>query len=114
MKRTTYAIAVISLAIMACGMTLPVTTIPAAMSAPVPVRGVNKDAQINTTAQTMEITICGRWNIRPAAGDLDGHLGWIEDGKVATVLLPTTVTEDMGLWYELSAGGWVNARAICR
>lgn len=94
------------LLISSCGVmtTIPV---PGAISAPVP--SVNTKAHIDT----LTVTVCGRWNIRPAAGDLNGHKGWLEDGQIVTVLLPATDAEEMGLWYELTTGGWVNARAEC-
>lgn len=111
MKRLILSVILLSISVMACGMPVHATI---AMPA-----SVNKEVytyptpEVSTTSTT-HVTICGRWNIRPAAGDLAGHLGWLEEG-VETVKVPATVTEDMGMWYELADGrGWVNARAICK
>lgn len=103
------AVVVFFLVSSSCGI---VATVPASFAASPPAssksESVNKKSHINT------VTICGRWNIRPAAGDLAGHLGWLEDGDTVAVRIPALVVEDMSLWYELGEGGWVNGRAICR
>lgn len=102
------AAVILLLVTLSCGIQTQLPRpLPGAISAPVP--------SVNTKAHTdtLTVTICGRWNIRPSAGDLNGHLGWLEDGTIETVKLPATVTPDMGMWYELADGGWVNARAVC-
>lgn len=110
MKKPIYPILCVSLAVISCGVqTTFIHPVPGAIAAPAP--DVNKDTHINDKVSM--VVICGHWNIRPAAGDLAGHLGWLRDGDVE-VKIPPTVVEDMGLWYELKSGGWVNARAICK
>ena len=100
---------ILALVTLSCGVMTPAAVSANAENIPA---GANTKARTDTLTQ--EVTICGRWNIRPSAGDLDGHKGWLNDGDTVTVKLPPTVTLDMGMWYELATGGWVNGRAVCR
>lgn len=100
---------ILALVTLSCGVITPAAV--SANAENLPVAGVNEKPQIDTLTQ--KVSICGRWNIRPEAGDLNGHKGWLEDGQIATVKLPAKDAEEMGMWYELAEGGWVNARAEC-
>ena len=99
---------ILALVTLSCGVmtTIPV---PGAISAPAP--RVNMRPQVNTA----EMVVCksGGLNVRKSpAGDHDNK--WKHDGDIVTVKLPATVTPDMGLWYELTTGGWVNGKFLCK
>lgn len=85
---------------------------PAAMAG---ASGAMDTHTITETSTPVNKIICnsGGLNIRPAPGDLSTSQGWKHDGDIVTVLPPMVVTEDMGLWYELADGGFVNARYLC-
>ena len=99
---------ILALVTLSCGVmtTIPV---PGAISAPAP--RVNMRPQVNTA----EMVVCksGGLNVRKSpAGDHDNK--WKHDGDIVTVKLPATDTPDMGLWYELTTGGWVNGKFLCK
>ena len=103
----------VSLVIMACGMPTAAMVYPEIVSAPVP---VHKDTYINTEVNTtINMVVCnsGGLNVRQAAGDLSASIRQLTDGESVTVRKPATITDDMGMWYELVDGGWVNARYLC-
>lgn len=104
------AVVILLLVTLSCGVMTPAAFSANAETLPAP--SVNKKPHTNTL--TAEMMVCGRWNIRPEAGDLVGHKGWLEDGQIVTVKLPATVTEDKGTWYELAEGGWVNGKFLCQ
>ena len=105
----------ISLVVMACGMpTAGMVKSPILSAAPVP--SVNKDTAMPTEVSTdVNMTVCnsGGLNVRPAPGDLSASIRQLTDGYLVTVRKPATITDDMGMWYELVDGGWVNARYLC-
>ncbi len=109
MKRLTLYVICLSICVMGCGV--PV----ASLTAKSDVLPKNTSTQIPTETSTKVMTVCnsGGLNIRPEAGDLSSSIGWKNDGDTVTVLLPAIVAEDMGLWYELLDGGFVNSRFLC-
>ncbi len=115
MNRWKLSLICISLAVMACGMpTAGMVKSPILSAAPVP--SVNKNTVINTEVSTdVNMTVCnsGGLNVRPAPGDLSASIRQLTDGESVTVRKPATITDDMGMWYELVDGGWVNARYLC-
>ena len=109
--------AVVSLAIISCGMPTAAMIYPEIVSAPVP---VHKDTYIDTeVSTTVNMVACridaelGGLRVRPAPGDLSTYSKVLASGESVTVREKFTVTEDMGLWAELVDGGWVNARYLC-
>lgn len=105
MKKLKYLILCIALTAISCGVPAlaPLAKpAPAAISAPDPNNMVVR-------------FVChsGGLNVRVApAGDHAGK--WLYDGQRVIVLVPATIAEDMGVWYELDGGGWVNGRYLCQ
>lgn len=99
------AAVILALVTLSCGvMPVPVGNPPT--GAP----GVNMKAHIDTS----EMAVCKSGGLNVRETPAGKHAGaWLEDGDIVTVKLPATVTEDMGLWYELVDGGWINARYTC-
>lgn len=99
---------------MACGVPTAALVnqpviLPSLGSAPVPQVGNEKDMVVcRTDAES------GGLRVRPAAGDLTTYSRAFIEGDSVTVRIPATITEDMGMWYQLADGsGWVNARYLC-
>ena len=116
-QKLIYAMVCISLVVMACGMPTAAMIYPEIVSAPVP---VHKDTYIDTeVSTTVNMVACridaelGGLRVRPAPGDLSTYSKVLASGESVTVRKPATITDDMGIWYELVDGGWVNARYLC-
>ena len=106
----------ISLAVMACGAPVGSLTLLEKSDVLPTTESVNKDTVINTEVSTdVNMTVCnsGGLNVRPAPGDLSASIRQLTDGESVTVRKPATIIDDMGMWYELVDGGWVNARYLC-
>lgn len=115
MKRLTLSVILLSLSVMACGMTLP--------QAP---ESVNKTVLVNTpelspapvpSVQLPEkATTCGRWNIRSAANPDSASIGFVFSGSTVTLTGRTATAFDGGKWVQVQGRdgtGWMNAKGLC-
>ena len=104
------SVILLTLSVLACGaQALPTQTPESVNKAP----SINTSIQPATQTSTAVMTVCtDALNIRPEAGDLSRSNGQLEDGNQITVKLPS-VAAGGGWWYELVAGGFVNARYLC-
>ena len=107
------AVTILVLGVIACGA--PVGSLSLSENSEVLPTAVTKDTHITTQPSTAQMTVCnsGGLNVRYAPGDLSASIRQLKDGETVTVKLPAIVVEDMGLWYELADGGFVNARFLC-
>lgn len=107
------------LSVIACGAPVRNSTLSAKSDVSPIAESVTKDTHIITDMSTdVNMEVCrvdaeiGGLRVRPAPGDLSTYSKVLANGDSALVRNPT-VTEDMGLWYELVDGGWINARYLC-
>ena len=116
MKRLTLSVILLSLSVMACGMSVP-TESP---------ESVNKTVLMNTPEFTPapvpvnvpeKATTCGRWNIRAAANPNSASIGFAFSGSTVTLTGRTATAFDGGLWVQVldmyGDTGWMNAKGLC-
>ena len=110
------SVILLTLSVIACGAPAGSLTLSEKSDVSPIAESVNKDTAMPTEVSTdVNMTVCnsGGLNVRPSAGDLSASIRQLTDGYPVTVRKPATITDDMGMWYELVDGGWVNARYLC-
>ena len=106
------AVTILVLGVISCGA--PIGSLSLSENSDVLPTAVTKDIHITTQPSTAQMTVnTDALNVRYAPGDLSASIRQLKDGETVTVKLPAIVVEDMGLWYELTDGGFVNARFLC-
>lgn len=106
-KRLIYAVACISLSVIACGMQVqPAPVVKASDHLPV------KVATATNTPRHALVCMAGTLNFRIDAGTDKPVIASHPDGYEIDVLAGKKVTEDGAIWLETSEG-WANRRYIC-
>lgn len=108
-KNIILALAVMALAVMACGASVGNADFSAnAANTP--------SAIVVKSVPTVEsVSICGRWHVRDNAGSGYAALAVTED-RATAIVLDAAQSADGGLWLKVRVGnrvGWVNAQAVC-
>ena len=109
MNRLIYAVTLLTLCVMSCGMQVQ----PAAKLADHIVTD-NKMVNATPTASPRHALVCmaGVLNFRNGAGTDQPVIASYPDGYVIDVLAGEKVTEDGAVWRETSEG-WANSRFLC-
>ena len=113
MKRIIIIFSILAILAIACGQVTTLPTATAAKSLPIATQRPTGTPQATEAPSLVVCPLVTVLNVRAAAGTGEEVTGEMTAGDAVETDGILHIAPDMGTWYELDGGGFVNADYIC-